>query len=193
MTTFLSEQFWNEHYLLTNTGWDIGHISTPLKEYFDQLESKEIRILIPGCGNAYEAEYLFKQGFKNVFIIDIAEEPIRLFKKRVPEFPDDHIIQGDLFTHVGEYDLIVEQTFFCAIDPSFRSRYAKKMSELLSSKGKLVGLLFAVHFENNPPFGGDLEEYNDVFKPYFRKIRIYPCYNSIEPRKDKELFVSLSN
>jgi hypothetical protein len=191
MTTFLSEKFWNEHYVSANTGWDIGAVSTPLKEYFDTIEDKSIRILIPGCGNAYEAEYLDKHGFTNVTVIDIAKAPIKSFLKRVSGFPVQNVIKGDLFEHVGEYDLIIEQTFFCAIDPSFRSEYARKMRSLLASSGQLVGLLFNVHFVNNPPFGGDLEEYREVFRPYFKSIKIEDCYNSIQPREGREFFIRL--
>ena len=63
-------KYWDDRYLENNLGWDIGYISTPLKEYFDQLKIKSINILIPGAGNAYEAEYLWEKGFSNVFIID---------------------------------------------------------------------------------------------------------------------------
>ena len=70
----LNKDIWNERYHNKETGWDIGHISTPLKEYFDQLENKSLKILIPGCGNAYEAEYLIQLGFKKVFLIDWAQK-----------------------------------------------------------------------------------------------------------------------
>ena len=56
---------WEKRYRESETGWDLGSISTPLKEYFDQLEDKEIKVLIPGCGNAHEASYLHELGFKN--------------------------------------------------------------------------------------------------------------------------------
>ena len=52
------KEYWNEKYLQGSAGWDIGYASTPLVEYFSQLTDKNLRILIPGCGNAYEAEYL---------------------------------------------------------------------------------------------------------------------------------------
>ena len=56
------------------TGWDIGGPSTPLVKYFDQLADKQRKILIPGAGNAYEAEYLWAQGFSNVHVLDIAPQ-----------------------------------------------------------------------------------------------------------------------
>ena len=65
----LNEAFWDNKYKSGKTGWDIGSISTPLKKYFDQLTNKELKILIPGGGNSYEAEYLHKLGFKNVYVV----------------------------------------------------------------------------------------------------------------------------
>ena len=95
----LDKNFWENTYHTNNTGWDIGYITTPLKEYFDKLKSKTIKILIPGAGNAYEVEYLFSQGFKNVFLLDFAPSPINNFKKRNPDFPESQIICQDFFQH----------------------------------------------------------------------------------------------
>ena len=33
----LDSNSWNDRYLSNNTGWDVGYITTPLKDYFDQL------------------------------------------------------------------------------------------------------------------------------------------------------------
>src|SRR5579872_327950 len=137
----LTKDWWNKRYLDKDTGWDIGYISTPLKEYIDQLNDKSIKILIPGCGNAYEAEYLFMQGFTNVFVIDLSPAALQNFSKRVPAFPQDHLICEDFFKHKGAYDLIIEQTFFCALHPSLRTAYALQMHVLLKPNGWLTGLL----------------------------------------------------
>ena len=58
----LDQDFWSKKYQSNQLGWDIGAVSTPIKEYIDQLKAKDISILIPGAGNAYEAAYLFEQG-----------------------------------------------------------------------------------------------------------------------------------
>ena len=44
----LSENAWDHRYLKNAIGWDLGEVSPPLKNYFDQLEDKELKILIPG-------------------------------------------------------------------------------------------------------------------------------------------------
>lgn len=186
------KEYWNNRYINNETGWDIGYVSTPLKNYFDQLKNKDLRILIPGCGNAYEAEYLFKQGFKNVFIVDIAPEAIKAFKNRVPEFPESQIFLADFFELKQTWDLIIEQTFFCAINPAMREKYAQKMQELLTKNGKLVGLLFNCELNTeHPPFGGFKEDYEKLFSKYFNIKIMETCYNSIEPRKERELFIIL--
>ena len=65
----LNKEFWEHRYEQGDIGWDIGYISTPLKEYIDQLKDKELKILVPGAGNAYELIYLVENGFSNVFVI----------------------------------------------------------------------------------------------------------------------------
>jgi thiopurine S-methyltransferase len=188
----LDKDFWNNRYVNQQMGWDIGYPSTPLKEFIDTLEDKSIRILIPGCGNAYEAEYLHQQGFENVFVIDIAPLALEGFKKRAPHFPEDHLFCGDFFEHDAEYDLILEQTFFCALNPDLRPAYAKKMHELLAANGKLAGVMFKFPLtEKGPPFGGSVEEYQDYFEEYFSIESMQECKNSIEPRLGNELWVEL--
>ncbi|WP_338127391.1 hypothetical protein [Tenacibaculum piscium] len=88
------------------------------------------------------------------------------------------------------FDLVIEQTFFCALNPNLRLNYAKKMNDLLTEKGKLVGLLFdAILNDNHPPFGGNKKEYITYFKPYFRFNVLEKCYNSYHNRQAMELFM----
>lgn len=188
----LTPEYWDQTYITKQTGWDIGYVSTPLKDYFDQLGDKSIRILIPGAGNAWEAEYLWKQGFVNVFILDFAGAAVKGFLSRVPDFPISNIFLEDFFQHSDQYDLIVEQTFFTSLLPSQRKEYAAKTAGLLSSRGKLMGLVFnhPFHFEG-PPYGGTPEEYRQMFSPYYHFKYFETAYNSIKPRKERELFFVL--
>ncbi len=189
MTVF-DESFWDHRYKTNNTGWDIGEISTPLKAYFDQLTDKNIKILIPGGGNSYETEYLFKQGFKNVYVIDLSLTALSNLQNRIPKFPKDQLIHSNFFELNDTFDLIIEQTFFCAIPPELRPNYALKTHKLLNPNGKLVGLLFCVPlYDNRPPFGGNKEEYLPYFSPYYDIEIMEPSYNSIFSRKSDELFI----
>jgi len=190
----LSSTAWNNRYLNNDIGWDLGEISPPLKAYFDQLNNKELKILLPGGGNSYEAEYLFKNGFKNVFVVDLSKTAIENIKKRVVNFPVSQLIHGNFFDLKEKFDLIIEQTFFCAIHPNLREQYAIKMHQLIKPKGSLVGLLFNVPLNTDrPPFGGNKKEYVNYFKAYFEIKKMEPCYNSYHNRQGRELFVKMSH
>ncbi|MHA4810083.1 methyltransferase domain-containing protein [Flavitalea flava] len=197
-TSVLSAEYWDDRYQNNNTGWDMGQVSPPLKTYFDQLPDKNISILIPGCGNSYEAGYLLENGFSNITIVDISalltSELMEKFKDYANKpssggKPLLTIITGDFFELKGSFDLIVEQTFFCALDPSLRENYVTKMTELLNPGGKLAGVLFDKNFVGGPPFGGHKEEYAALFTAKFRIRTLEPCYNSIGPRQGTELFL----
>lgn len=188
----LDENFWNEQYKANTTGWDLGQVSPPLKAYIDQLDDKDLRILIPGCGNSYEAEYLVENGFRNITVIDIAPELVKKLKSKFHSSQNIRIILGDFFTHKGEYDLILEQTFFCALDPKLRTNYVKAMNKLLAKGGKLAGVLFDKEFEKpGPPFGGTDKAYRKLFSETFDFKTFEPCYNSFSKRADSELFIIL--
>ena len=182
------KEYWDERYEQGRTGWDIGYASTPLREYFDQVENKEMKILIPGCGNAYEAAYLHEQGFKNVYVIDISNKPLEEFANANPSFPEEHVVCDDFFSLTDQYDIIVEQTFFCALPPEDREKYAQKVFELLKPEGKLVGLFFDREFDGGPPYGGTKEEYIGIFRKKFELRILDTAYNSIKPRQGTELF-----
>ncbi len=188
----LTAEFWNEKYFNHQTGWDLGEVSRPIKNYIDQINSKDLRILIPGAGHAYEAIYLLENGFTNVTVIDFAELPVANLMVKLNNFDQAnyHLIQDDFFNHEGEYDLILEQTFFCALNPELRKNYVKHTHQLLAEKGKIVGLLFNREFPFvGPPFGGDEAEYRELFGLKFNIKIMETAHNSIEPRKGSELFV----
>lgn len=189
-----SPEYWSKKYDSYKTGWDLGEISRPLKTYIDQLKNKELKILIPGGGNSYEAEYLFLNGFKNVFVADFSKKPLQNLKKRVPNFPEGQLLNCNFFDLEEKFDLILEQTFFCALPVKSRPNYAKKMHDLLVKEGVLAGLFFNFPLtKNGPPFGGNKEEYLSYFSPYFKIEILKPCYNSIKPRKGNELFFKFKN
>ena len=190
-------EFWQQRYEAGSIQWDMGQISPPLKSYIDQLpeSAKDQMILVPGAGNAYEVGYLHEQGFTNVILVDFAPAPIEEFAKRYSDFPSDHLICADFFElspQNYQFDWILEQTFFCAINPSRRDEYVKQMAALLKPQGKLIGLLFDKDFGGDDiPFGGSKEEYQQRFAPYFDISVMETSSNSHPARQGSELFIKL--
>lgn len=188
----LAVSFWNQRWQSGQTGWDIGQVSPPIANYINHYQSKNANILIPGCGNAYEAEYLVSQGFQNITLLDIAPEAVSRLKEKFKSTPQVKVLCGDFFQHKGEYDLIIEQTFFCAQILERREEYVRQMSTLLNKGGKLVGVLFGIDMGiSGPPFGGNLSDYQKLFQSLFQIKKMESCYNSIAPRAGTELFIHL--
>ncbi|MEZ4929132.1 MAG: SAM-dependent methyltransferase [Chitinophagales bacterium] len=184
-----TKEFWDNQYKKNQTGWDLGNISTPLKEYFDQIKNKSTKILVPGAGNAHEVAYLHNNGFDNVFLLDWSEKAIENFKQNNPNFDEKYLLCKDFFELDNKFELIIEQTFFCALPPTMRSDYIAKMHELLVEKGKLVGLLFNIPLNTeHPPYGGSKSEYESLFENKFDFKILDAAYNSIKPRAGSELF-----
>lgn len=188
--------YWQGRYAAGRDAWDAHAITPPLRAYFDQLDvNQQPRILIPGAGRAYEAEYLQQLGFEHVFVADLAPEPLENLATRVPAFPKEHLLLADFFAlpHAPPYDLIVEQTFFCALSPALRPAYAQQCAALLRPGGTLMGLLFDTDFGpvQEPPFGGSKQEYREYFAPYFDFRHFETATNSLKPRQGRELFICL--
>ena len=106
----LDAAFWNNRYLQQQTGWDLGAPSAPLTHYTEQFADKSAEVLIPGCGNAYEAAQLLQQGFQNITLLDVSSVLTAELQQRFRHTPI-HIVNEDFFQHNGRYDLILEQTF----------------------------------------------------------------------------------
>ena len=187
-----SPEYWDRFFKKGRLGWDMGSVSPPLKAYFDQLEDKSLKILIPGSGRGWEAEYLYRTGFSRVFYHDFSPLAHQAFLGRVPDFPGRNMLSEDFFSLQGQYDLIVEQTFFSSIPVEKRPAYARKVFELLRPGGKFTGLFFNHYFtEKGPPFGGVYNDYKKLFFSMFNVKVFTVSKNSIRPRQGLEFFFIL--
>lgn len=193
-TATLDRMYWNQRWTNQQTGWDIGFTSPALMDYFQKMTDKSARILIPGCGNAYEAEALLQLGFENITLVDIAEELVEQLHEKFKDQKGIRVLCMDFFELEETFDYIVEQTFFCALDPTQREAYAKKMTDLLSDEGELFGLLFnRIFTQEGPPYGGEYGEYMSLFSSYFKNVEMEICDKSIGPRAGTELFFNCKN
>ena len=181
--------YWQARYHEGKLGWDLGKVSPPLQVFFDGLETPSDRVFFPGAGQAWEAAYLHEQGFSNVHVLDWAPEALAALQKRVPDFPSAHLHQEDFFAHQSSYDLIVEQTFFCAIPPPRRSEYLLHAKQNLVDGGRMVGLLFDDPLnDDHPPYGGSKSMYHELLAAHFSVEHLQTSPFSIGPRAGRELF-----
>jgi hypothetical protein len=184
-----TDTYWDQRWQKGETGWDIGYPAPALMDYAMQNIHLDAKILIPGAGSGYEAASLFQKGYHNVHMLDISPTAVKRFHDQWPGFPKQQLICDDFFQHQDTYDFILEQTFYCALDPKMRNAYVRQMHALLNSGGTLAGLLFQFPLtEAGPPFGGSKAEYLSRFEPFFDIEEMETCTNSIAPRQGNELF-----
>jgi len=191
MADLLSKSFWNERWETGNTGWDLGAVSPPLAHYLSlHPPAESCRILIPGCGNAYEADWLLEKGYRHITLTDIAPALCQRLAEKYRSEPDVHVICGDFFDLNGKFDLMLEQTFFCALQPTLREQYVDKTAALLETGGVLAGVWFSVEFPfEGPPFGGNPNDYLKMLEKHFTIRIAEPCARSAAPRAGNEWLI----
>ncbi len=185
----LDQTYWDKRWQEGETQWDIKGVSPEIEDYISSIENKDAKILIPGCGNAYEAKYFLKAGFTDITVVDISPTLCTKLEKKFGDSPEIKVICGDFFELEPCYDIILEHTFVSSMPPSVRAKYPGKIYELLCEDGFLFGLLFDTEFPfEGPPFGGNKEEYENLFSPKFH-TEIKNAEKSIAPRAGNEVFV----
>ena len=192
-------EFWEEKYLLNETPWDTKTITPAIINAIDSSDNYKIGIL--GCGYSKDSILLAKKGH-SVYAIDFALKPIKYLNEIKKKEKIDTLfpVKMDIFNLDKKYlvffDIIIEYTCFCAIDPNRREEYVESVSKILNKKGKLVALFFPTErkeadLKKGPPFCVDLEETLLMFKNNFNIIKIDNNPESIKPRKGFESLVMM--
>ena len=57
------QSFWEQRWKEAQTGWDLGAASPALMSYAQSRSERAAKILIPGCGSAWEAAALIDLGY----------------------------------------------------------------------------------------------------------------------------------
>ncbi len=183
-----AEKDWEALYLRGFTGWELSRAAPPLASYFQRSSPEGARALVVGCGRGNEARLLAGLGAR-VTAIDIAPTAIEQAKAIASPRPIDFRV-ADVFALRGRpaaYDLVVEHTCFCAIDPSRRDEFVAAMADALVPGGALVGLFYAHGREGGPPFTVTPEELRARFSPAFEIEALEVARDSVITRRGDEL------
>jgi thiopurine S-methyltransferase len=187
----LDKTYWDTRHKESQTAWDIGYANSIHTDYVKANYPKNAKIIEPGAGNAHEVSALWEDGYTNVYAVDYSSTAKDAFISKNSNFPSEQYLVGDYFDIKGNFDLILEQTFFCALDPNLREAYVNKTHSLLNTNGRVMGVLFNFEKSDGPPFGGDINEYKCLFENKFEIICLEEAKNSIPERQGNEIVFEL--
>jgi hypothetical protein len=190
------KDFWNSRYVENNTGWDLGLVSPPLVWMVSAgWLPPGSRVLIPGAGRCYEGIYLAGLGY-SVTAVDFAPEAAREARENAEKNGVSlSVLEQDLFLMdpkvTGTFDILFEQTCFCAIDPERRVHYKEMAERMIRKGGELLGLFYAHGREGGPPWTTTEEEVRALFGESFDFSECAITPHSVDSRKGEELMVRL--
>src|SRR5581483_6252378 len=87
--------FWDERYLSNTTPWDAGRAPDALRRHLRDLPPGA-RVLIPGCGSAYELYDLVENGF-DAWAIDFSAPAVARARRNAGRFAE-RILEADFFS-----------------------------------------------------------------------------------------------
>lgn len=140
------------------------------------------KFLVPGCGRGYDLALLASNGKRHVTGAEIADKAVEaandyLSKQNLPK--DSYVVTKSNFFHLSEnkedqFDFVYDYTFLCALNPSVRKDWAKKMAGVLKPGGELLTLIFPIgkRTSDGPPFAVSLELLTELLSPYFENTQL---------------------
>ncbi|MEM8883499.1 MAG: SAM-dependent methyltransferase [Planctomycetota bacterium] len=175
--------YWEQRYREGSDRWDLG---APTPVLVDLLDSPQApargRTAFPGSGGGHDLRYWIDRGYDAVGF-DFAIQP-----EGLPVESLDVFELGSRYPDA--FDVIVEYTCYCAIDPARREEYARSLRGALKPGGMLVALLFPVgEREGGPPFAVAESEIEDVLGPGLRIEHKETPASSAEGREGRERLV----
>jgi len=197
--------YWDDAYREERDGWDMGSPTPVFADLIDRhgmdfspLGTEDFarlgqtpKVLIPCSGRGYDALLFAEHGWK-VTAVDFAVEPMNWLRTESERAKlDVEILQEDMFTlgrsHPEYYDLLVEYTCVCAIDPERREEFVQFSSDVLRPGGVVMALLFPVDGRpGGPPFSIDVEDFKRQMSTAFDCVHESTPETSVKPRLGRE-------
>lgn len=176
--------FWETRYLQNFMPWDAGFVPQALKTFVDR--NRPGRVLIPGCGSAYEARYLAEAAWK-ITAIDFSPAAVETAQRTMGRYADR--VRLDDFFHFAldaPFDVVYERAFLCALPRKMWQTYADRVTEVLTPRGLLAGYFFYHDEQRGPPFGTSERELTELLGKDFERIADEPVADSIDVFAGKE-------
>ena len=191
--------YWERSYRSGEMGWDLGK-STPILNQWIETCKDPLTICVLGAGNGWDAVNFAKKGHL-ITAVDFAESAVKNMQAAARRSDlKMEILHMDIFElnliYSNKFDVVIEYTCFCAIDPSRRREYLEMVRHILKPKGELVGLLFPIDkdpSDGGPPYAVELDPTIKLISEYLSLIIQEVPTMSIKAREGREIFVIFRN
>lgn len=168
-------EFWDPRYRTGDMPWDAGGVPESLGRFLWQSHAIG-RVLIPGCGSAYEVRAFDEAGW-DVAAIDFSAAAVAHAQEKLGAL-GDRVVVADFFTFdaKGKFDLVYDKHFLSALPPDLWPRYAARMAELIRPGGSLAGIFFHGRKDHTPPYPISDEKAESLFGAAFDRIEDEPLH-----------------
>jgi hypothetical protein len=178
--------FWDTRYETNVMPWDAGRVPDALRRHLATFPAAG-RVLVPGCGSAYEVLCLAEHGF-DVLAIDFSAAAVARAQKQLGRFAD-RVQQADFFDFdLGgrPFDLIYERAVLCALPQRLWQRYTERSAQVLAPGGRIAGFFYFDDSPRGPPFGTSDAQLQGLLAPWFDRVEDEPVPDSIPVFQGKE-------
>ena len=181
---------WEHHYKTNDLGWDLGRVAPPFARLWKERMVSPCKAIIPGCGRGHEAIFLAEHGFQ-ITAVDFAQGAVTSLKKSLEKKNLlGQVLCQDFFEldlcFNNKFDLMLENTFFCAIKPSMRQKYVLTAGRILRPGALFIGLFYETDKEGGPPFNTKKSDIEEYFSERFKVEILDKSLYSAEQRLGKE-------
>jgi len=188
-------KFWENLYRKGRLGWDLGGPTPVFVNWLKHNPGDGEKVCVLGAGSGYDAIAFAEAGYR-VTASEFAPTPAHNLANQAQKSKLSlEVIAGDMFKlpkkKKGHFDLILEYTTYCAIDPTRRDDYVSLVLDILKPGGRLLALFFPMDQDptEGPPFGISYNEVDERFRPHFHFQHEEWPDHSVPTRRLRELFV----
>lgn len=183
--------FWQGLYEAGQTGWDLGSATPVFRRLAAEQRFEPGAMIVLGAGRGYDARLFARHGF-DVTAVDFAPAAVSELQARNDDEAPVTVVKADIFALdpalFGQFDYVLEYTFYCAIAPQRRPDYADVVQKLLRPEGRFIGLLFPLgETKAGPPFGVNTDAFVASLRQRgFRLLHREIPPDSVRPRLGRE-------
>ena len=178
-------EFWGLRYQARFAPWDAGRVPERLRAFV--AATAPARVLVPGCGSAWDVRHFAECGW-DVLGIDFSLEALDAARAVLGPHAG-RIRLADFFAPIAEapFDVVYERALLCALPRRLWSDWGRRVVRLVRPGGLLAGFFYFEEGERGPPFPLHSQaELDALLMPAFERVEDAAVEDSIAVFAGKE-------